>query len=162
MQLSVPTLDFVAEELEAVPDMNDPRLLRMQLHTQLFQESAGRIHCGPCLCCRFAGDHPVVGIPCQLISSQPHLPIKRRQKDVTEGRRNHTALRSASLGRKELPFAVASRLEHRLNEAKHSAIRYSLGYQCEKLLVIHRPEKISEICVHDPLRSTLDFLPDLT
>jgi hypothetical protein len=27
--LSPPVLDFVAEELEAVPDMNNPRLLRM-------------------------------------------------------------------------------------------------------------------------------------
>jgi len=36
-----------------------------------------------------------------------------------------------ALGRKELPLAVASRLEHRLNEAKHSAIRYSLGDQRE-------------------------------
>jgi hypothetical protein len=60
-----------------------------------------------------------------------------------------------------LSFAVASRLEHRLDEAKHSAIRYLLGYQREKLLVIHGPEKVSEIRVHDPLRSTLDFFPDL-
>jgi len=29
MKLSVPALDFVAEELEAVPDMDNPRLLRM-------------------------------------------------------------------------------------------------------------------------------------
>jgi hypothetical protein len=32
MKLSVSALDFVAEELEAVPNMDDPRLLRMQLH----------------------------------------------------------------------------------------------------------------------------------
>jgi hypothetical protein len=29
MKLSIPALDFVAKELEAVPDMDDPRLLRM-------------------------------------------------------------------------------------------------------------------------------------
>jgi len=29
MKRSIPTLDFVAEELEAVPDMDNPRLLRM-------------------------------------------------------------------------------------------------------------------------------------
>jgi hypothetical protein len=48
-------------------------------------------------------------------------------------------------------LTVASRLEHRLNEAKHSAIRYSLGDQREKFLVIHGAEKISEIRIHDPL-----------
>jgi len=50
---------------------------------------------------------------------------------------NHTSLWSATLTGKEMPFAVASRLEHRLDEAKHSTIRYPLGYQREKLLVIH-------------------------
>jgi hypothetical protein len=39
-----------------------------------------------------------------------------------------------------LPFPVASRFEHRLDKAKHSAIRYSLGDQREKFFVIHRPE----------------------
>src|SRR5438477_8163085 len=45
-KLPPPALDFVAEELEAVSDMNNPRLLRMQFHAQLFQDSAGRVHCG--------------------------------------------------------------------------------------------------------------------
>ena len=49
---------MVAEELEAVLDMNNPRFLRMQLHSQLFQDSASRFHRGSCLCCRFTGDHP--------------------------------------------------------------------------------------------------------
>src|SRR5260370_24563559 len=58
MKLSVPALDFVAKELEAVPDMYDPRLLRMQLHAPLFQDSAGRIHCSSCLCCRLSRSQP--------------------------------------------------------------------------------------------------------
>ena len=76
-------------------------------------------------------------------------------------RSDHSSLGSAALGRKELPFPVASRFEHRLDKAKHSAICYSLGHQREKFFVIHRPEKISEICVHDPLRPALNLLPDL-
>src|SRR5215813_10140999 len=59
LKLSLPALDFVAKELETVPDMNDARFLRMQFHAQLFQDSAGRLHSGACLCCRFTGDHPV-------------------------------------------------------------------------------------------------------
>src|SRR5260370_20959300 len=98
-------------------------------------------------------------MPRQLISSQPHLPIRRRQEYVAERWRNHSSLGSAALGRKELPFPVASRFEHRLDKAKHSAICYSLGHQREKFLVIHRPENISEICVHDPLRPALNLLP---
>jgi len=58
-----------------------------------------------------------------------------------------------------MPFAVASRLEHRLDEAKHSTIRYPLGYQREKLLVIHGPEKVSEVRVHDPLRPAFNLSP---
>jgi site-specific DNA recombinase len=70
-----------------------------------------------------------------------------------------TPLRSAALTGKELPFTVASRLEHRLDEAKHSAIRYPLGYQREEFLLVHGPEKISEIRIHDPLRPALDLFP---
>jgi hypothetical protein len=67
---------------------------------------------------------------------------------------------SATLTRKELPFAVASRLEHCLDEAKHSAIRYPLGYQRDKLLVIDAPEKVSQVRIHDPLRPALNLFPD--
>jgi hypothetical protein len=35
-----------------------------------------------------------------------------------------------------------------------------LGYQREKFRVIHGPEEISEICVHDPLRPALYLFPD--
>src|SRR5580704_14387830 len=104
-------------------------------------------------------DHPIIGIPRQLISSQSHLPIKRRQKDVAEQGRNYSTLGSPALGRKEPPFAVASGLEHRFDEAKHSSIRYALGDQREELLVIHGPEKVSEVRIHDPLRPALNLFP---
>jgi hypothetical protein len=39
--------------------------------------------------------------------------------------REHTSLRSPALGRKEPPSSIASRLEHRLDQAQHSAIRYA-------------------------------------
>src|SRR6266478_219469 len=63
----------------------------------------------------------------------------------------HTPLRSAALGGRELPFAVASCLEHCLDQAQHAAVRYSLGYQREEFLVVHGPEKVSEVRIHDPL-----------
>ena len=74
---------------------------------------------------------------------------------------NYPALRSPALARKEPPFPIASCLEHRPNQAQHPAIRYSLGYQREKFLMIHGPEKVSQIRIHDPLPSALDLLPNL-
>ena len=43
--------------------------------------------------------------------------------------RHYPALRSPALGRKELPFAIASRLEYRPNQAQHSTVGYSLSQQ---------------------------------
>ena len=74
---------------------------------------------------------------------------------------NYASLRSSALGWKELPLSVASCLEHCLDEAQHSAIRYPLGHQREKFFVIDGPEKVSEVRIHDPLRPALDLFPDL-
>src|SRR6516164_9307493 len=60
---------------------------------------------------------------------------------------------------KSRPWAVASRLEHGPNQAQHPAIRYSRGHQREQFLVIHGPEKVSEIRIYDPLRPALYLLP---
>jgi len=38
-----------------------------------------------------------------------------------------------------------------LDQAQHAAVRYSLGYQGEEFLVVHGPEKVSEVRIHDPL-----------
>jgi site-specific DNA recombinase len=72
---------------------------------------------------------------------------------------DYPALRSPALARKEPPFPIASCLEHRPNQAQHPAIRYSLGYQREKFLMIHGPEKVSQIRIQDPLPSALNLLP---
>ena len=80
---SLPALDLVAEELEAVLNMNDPRLLRMQIHAQLFQDAASSVDCCSRLCRGLAGDYPIVRVPRQLISL---LRISRSnaQEDVAE------------------------------------------------------------------------------
>src|ERR1700730_286309 len=122
-------LDHVPKKLESLPDMHDPRFLRMQLHAQFVQNPKRRGHCRPRLCRRLAGRYPVVGVPRELISLAPHFLIKRRQEDVTEQGRNHPALRSPALGRKEATLAITPRLEHRLNQAQHPAVGYSLDHQ---------------------------------
>ena len=60
--------------------------------------------------------------------SQLMPPAAPQPSYLLRPRSNHSSLVSAALGRKELPFPVASRFEHRLDKAKHSAICYSLGH----------------------------------
>jgi len=49
-KLPPPAFDFVAEELEAVPDVNNPRLLRMEFHAQLLGFGGPRpVRLGPLL-----------------------------------------------------------------------------------------------------------------
>jgi hypothetical protein len=52
-------------------------------------------------------------------------------------------------------FAITSRLEHRLYQAQHPAVGYSLGHQREQFLLFNRPEKVLQIGVHDPLPSSI-------
>src|SRR5260370_40620559 len=125
--------------------MHHPRLVRVQLHAQHAQNPEGRCNSSPRLRRRRARNHPIVCKPRKLITLVSHLPIKRRQKYVTEQGRNNTTLRSPALAWKELPFAVASRLEHLPNEAHHPAIAYSLSHEHEQFLVIDRPEKVFQI-----------------
>src|SRR6516165_3375904 len=78
--------------------MHDPRLLRMQLHTQLVQNPKRRGHCRSRFCRRPTGHYPIIGVPRKLISLAPHLLIKWRQKYVTEQRRNDSLYAKGNLG----------------------------------------------------------------
>ena len=66
----------------------------------------------------------------------PLGPSQNEGSGSSEGRnyllckgRDHRTLRGPALAGKETTLAVASRLEHRPNQAQHSAIGYLLGYQ---------------------------------
>src|SRR6266851_3254702 len=93
-----PALDFVAEKLESVLDVHDSRLARMQLHAQSFQDFTGCSHRCPRLCRQFAGNHPVVGPACELISLASHLPVQRRQENVTEQGRDYAPYTKGNFG----------------------------------------------------------------
>src|SRR3954449_216953 len=97
----------------------------------------------------------------------PSGPSQNEGSGSSEGRnyllckgRDHPALRRPTLARKPSPSAIASGLQHCLNEAQHSAIGYSLGYVREKFRMIHRPEEILQICVHNPLPPTRHLFPN--
>src|SRR5271166_78032 len=74
---------------------------------------------------------------------------------------DHSALRGPALGGIESPFGITSGLQHRLYQAQHSTIGYSLGNQRKKLPVSDGPEKVFQVRIYDPLPSALDFFPHL-
>jgi len=64
-------------------------------------------------------------------NGQPPAPDAAPAKTVgyrLRTRSDHPALRSPALRWKEPPFAITSGLEHRLDEAQHPAVGYSLGH----------------------------------
>src|SRR2546422_385296 len=77
-------LDLVPQKLEPLRNMHDPRLLRMQLHTQFAQDPKGRSYGRARLRRGLAGDYPVIRVPRKLITLAPHLSIEWRQENVTE------------------------------------------------------------------------------
>jgi len=78
------TLDFVPEKLESLPDVYNPRLLRMQFHAQFVQNPKRCGYRRTRLCRRLAGHYSVIGVPRKLVSLAAHLLIERRQEYVTE------------------------------------------------------------------------------
>jgi hypothetical protein len=71
--------------------MDNPRLLRVQPHTQLSQYASRSCQCSTRLSRRLTSDYPIIGEPRQLISFASHLLIERRQKNVTEQWRTYSS-----------------------------------------------------------------------
>ena len=143
-----------------MPDVDDPRLLRIDVHAQLLQDSTRRRQRGTRLRRRRAGDDPVVRVPRELITLASHLPIKRRQENVAQQWRGYPALRRPSFSREEPTFSVTARCQHGLDEAQDSAIGHTLGHEREEFLVVHRPEKVLQVCIHNPFPARFNLLPD--
>src|SRR5205085_11110187 len=97
------------EKLEAEPGVDDPRLLRIDHHTQRLQDPACRRQRGLCLRLGSTGDDPVVRVPRELIASASHLLINRGQENVAVQRRRNSTLPRPLLGWKEPTLAVAAR-----------------------------------------------------
>src|ERR1700687_4085070 len=154
-------LDLVPEKLEAVPDVDDPRLLRIDRHAQRPQDPTRHRQRGACLRRGCTGDDPIIRVPREPIAPAAHLPIERRQENVAQQRRGYPALRRPALRRKEPTLAVTARCQHRLDEAHDPAIGHTLGHEREQLFVLHRPEEVLQIRVDDPFPARFDLLPDL-
>src|SRR3954451_14004766 len=156
-----PALDLVPKKLEAEPGVDDPRLLRIDHHTQRFQDPACRRQRGLRLRLGPTGDDPVVRVPRELIASASHLLIKRGQENVAVQRRRNPTLWRPLLRRQEPTLPVAARRQRRLNQAQDPAIGHTLSNQREELLVRYGPEEIFQVRIDDPRRASLDLSPDL-
>jgi hypothetical protein len=75
----------VAQELEALVNMDDPGLPRMQHHTQSLQDPTRRSQHPLRFPPAGTRHHPVIGVARQLVPPYSHLPIKRRQQNVPQG-----------------------------------------------------------------------------
>src|SRR5439155_2202092 len=90
--------DTVSQKIKSLPEVDNPRLLRIQSHTHVFQYPGRSCQRSTRLSHRLTGNHPIVGEPRQLISFASHLLIKRRQKNVTEQWRSHAPYTKGNLG----------------------------------------------------------------
>ena len=141
--------------------MNNASLRPVQCHTQRTEDLLGFGQHLLGLCPGAACHDPIISVPRQPIATMAHLPIKRSQKDVTEDRRDHTALRCTLLGRQAFTLRHAACFEHAANQTQHPTVRHPLGNESKKLLVIRGPKEIRQIRVHNPLVTLFDLLPDL-
>ena len=82
-------LDLVPKKFESVPDVHDPRLLRMQLHSQFVQNPKRYGYRRPRFCCRFAGHYPVSspGESHPEALSEPYLNLSAHTAPAMEPRR---------------------------------------------------------------------------
>src|SRR5207249_8187848 len=90
--------DPVSQKIKSLLNMHNPRLLRIQPHTQPLQYPSRSCQRRPRFSRRLTRNHPIVGEPRQLISFASHLLIKRRQKNVTEQWRSHAPYTKGNLG----------------------------------------------------------------
>jgi hypothetical protein len=144
-----------------LPDVDDPRVLRIDRHTKRLQDPIRRRQRSARLRRGRAGDNPVVRVPPEPTALASHLSIERRQKNVAQQRRSYPTLRGPSLGRQEAALAIAAYCQHRLDAAQNSAIRRTLGHKRAKFLVLDRSEEMLRVGVHDPFSACFDLLPDL-
>jgi site-specific DNA recombinase len=73
----------------------------------------------------------------------------------------HPTLRRPAFGGKQPTLSVTARCQHRRDETQHPAIGHPLGHEREEFGVIHGPEEILQIRIHDPFRARFDLLPHL-
>src|SRR6201987_1509756 len=161
-EVAFPALDFESQKLKAVRHMHNPGFRLIELNAKLFENlrcsRQGVLRLSSCP----AGHHPVIRPPRELVPLPPHLLVEGSQQDVTQQRRDDSALRGSRWSRVFLSPLFIACLQHLLNQLQHSAISDPLSDKGQELFMIHRPEKVFQIRVHDPLVSALHyFTPNL-
>ena len=160
-QRTLATLDLVPEACKPVPHMDDTRLARMQGDPKRSQDVGSRLQRSHCLRSRPAGDHPIIGVPSQVVAFPTHFPIKWSQKNTAQEWGDAAALRRALFRWETRSLSDAPSLEEARDQLEYTTVGDTLIHQDPELLMVHRPEEISEVGVDDPLAAVLNLPPDL-
>jgi len=159
---SISPLDLEAKELKPMAYIHNASFVRMKRYTQLLQDTFRRRQKRFCLSVASTSGDPIIRVPRDFVTTMPHFPIKRSQKDITQAGRNYPALRSSLLRRKTFPLGITSSLQYALNESQYSTVRNALVDESQQLLMRYGTKEVSQVRIHDPFASRLNLLPDFS
>ena len=135
-QRTLATLDLVPEECKPVPHMDDTRLARMQGDPKRSQDVGSRLQRSHCLRSRPAGDHPIIGVPSQVVAFPTHFPIKWSQKNTVQEWGDDAALRRALFRWETRSLSDAPSLEEARDQLEYTTVGDTLIHQDPELLMV--------------------------
>ena len=140
---------MAAKELKALsafPEVNDSRLLPVQLKPEVGQDLPGQLLGRVGLRLALAHHDKVVRIANKsAVSTISEREVQRVQIDVRQKRRDNAALRSPRDRLPEHPFVHHTCLEPLPHELEHTPVRDSLRDLPEQPLVVDRGEVIADV-----------------
>src|SRR5262245_10769227 len=124
---------LVAEELKALADMHNTRLLRVQPHPKCLLEKAfGGRQCSLGLCSGAAQHDTVVGPARQTEARQGHLPVKWREEDIGPQRTGYPTLRHPRQGWLPTRAVTHACPQDIPDQVQHPAVADFLSYQIDR------------------------------
>src|SRR5437667_9442118 len=134
------------EKLKAFRDVDDSRLLWVQLQSQLsLQNLADLLQGGFGVLARSADDYTIVGIPDSAMTCREHPVIEGVQKRIAKQRRQHPALRGPRHQGALLALLHHSRPEKRLHQPENPSICHHFGDCGQQPLMGRGVEKLLNI-----------------
>ena len=154
-----PRTEVTPEKIQAFPafpEVNDLRLVRVQLQPEIGENVSHRVQSRPGLPLTTAEHHTIVGVAHQLT----HLPrgepgVQDVQKDVGQQRGDHPALRSTRDRPRHPTLGHHPCSQPQPQQLEHPAIRHPAADQFQQPLMIDPAEEITDVELHD-MSSTLD------
>lgn len=144
-------LHLIAKELEALANMDDPRLLRVQFHSQgLPEASLGNGQRPLSVLPRLTQHHEVVRPARKPEAFRRHLAVKRCQENVGPQRTGHPSVGHPGQCGLPAPSLHHARPQHVAHALEDSAVTDRLGDQVDALLLVDGVEERAQIRLDDP------------